>query len=433
MRSSSITLAAALWRILQLQVLLQQLLLIECAHGEQDTAQHHHQHHRVLRRNKQGLPAIVVGRLGHVERISMMANNNANDDGDSDYDYNKDEAFRARLETEVLKILREKFESLGREELRITGRIRQSKKDGSLHVRLQELINGLSVEGTGLSVHLSMNGTIYAMNGEHVDGSQVAMMRTPSMDSETACGLAMMAANVSLADVVQRTTPSTPPPELTNVIDFDGKVRWAWKCQVEYHATNFIGQRSFRRDILYGDAQDGSLCAIHPQVYGVFSSGGIGGSSSSSNSSSSTSAATGADVHTFTCIPENADAPDPFLKTCTLYSNSTEKIYTGRDSLDSAHNNALATFKYYNDNHDLWSIDGQGMGMTSYVLNEAFNFDNAFWSAGSMTYGDGDQWFLPMSLDASVVGHEFVRTNTIGPRITIQLSTYSRSRPALAS
>jgi Zn-dependent metalloprotease len=414
---------AKIWGILQLQQLL---MLKECVHGEQQDialqprSQRQQQlHHRVLRRNKQGLPAIVVGRLGHVERMMANANDIGNDD---DYDYNNDEAFRSSLEIEVLQILHEQFESLGAEELRITGRIRQNKKNGSLHVRLQELIHGRPVDGTSLAVHLSLNGTIYAMNGEHVNGrrskaSSTMMMTTtttnsttPAIDGETACGLAILAANISLSDVVQRTTLSNTSPELTNVMDFEGKACLAWKCHVEYHATNFIGQRTFRRDILYGDAQDGSLCAIHPQVYGL--SGGGGGGDSGSNSGSSTTntaGGAGAHVHTFTCIPANAAAPDPFLKTCTLYSNSTQVIRTGHNSLDCAHNYALATFKYYQDNHGLWSIDGNGMAMTSYVLNEAFNFDNAFWSGGSMTYGDGDQWFLPMSLDAGVVGHEFVR------------------------
>jgi bacillolysin len=386
---------AAIWGILQLQQ-----LFIECVHGEQDTSQqqqqqhqHQHHHHRVLRRNKQGLPAIVVGRLGHVKR--RMANNIDNHDNHDD-DMNNDEVFRTSLQTEVLTILREKFGSLGHEDLRITGRIRKSR-DGSFHVRLQELINGLPVEGTGLSVHFSTNGTIYAMNGEHMDGSQAAL--TATIHGDKACGLALLAANVSVADIVQQS-----PPELTNVMDFDGRVRLAWKCQVEYHATDFLGQRSFRRDIIYGDAQDGSLCAIHPKVYGFRSSRGR-----SSSSSTSESAATGADVQTFTCVPANTAAPDPFQKTCTLYSDSTNVIDTGHGPLDSAHNYALATFKYYMENHDLWSIDGQGMPLMSYVLNQAFNVDNAFWSSDSMTYGDGHQWFLPMSMDAGVVGHEFVR------------------------
>jgi bacillolysin len=91
---------------------------------------------------------------------------------------------------------------------------------------------------------------------------------------------------------------------------------------------------------------------------------------------------------------------------CSLVTSSTTEINTGDLAIDSAHNYALATYKYYWERFDRDSVDDKGMTLTSYVHYQ-LNYNNAFWNGNSMTYGDGDgNIFDPLSQDADVVGHE---------------------------
>jgi bacillolysin len=90
---------------------------------------------------------------------------------------------------------------------------------------------------------------------------------------------------------------------------------------------------------------------------------------------------------------------------CTITSTSSTPINTGDLAINCAHNYAIATHRYYLNNHGRNSIDGNGMTIISRV-HYSVDYNNAFWDGFQMTYGDGDGiTFVPLSQDADVVAH----------------------------
>ena len=82
-------------------------------------------------------------------------------------------------------------------------------------------------------------------------------------------------------------------------------------------------------------------------------------------------------IETYYCIPATNDTETPpRTGNCTLISNAPTDISTGNLAIDSAHNYALATFRYFWIYHGLNSLDGQGYKLVSYVLSDDFELAN---------------------------------------------------------
>ena len=80
-----------------------------------------------------------------------------------------------------------------------------------------------------------------------------------------------------------------------------------------------------------------------------------------------------------------------------------------------AHWGAEMTYDYLLQKHSRNSIDGNGFTLRSYVHYDQ-NYVNAFWDGFRMTYGDGNNNFLPLTT-MDIAGHEIVHgltTNSAG-------------------
>ena len=265
-------------------------------------------------------------------------------------------ALRASAATALQGILMQHFGAAGSEEMIATKVVKDEV--GAVHVRFEQKLHGLPVAGAGMVLHAHADGNIFAVNGDFVRAQ--GLPRSPVLGAFAALGAAKIKGD--------RITE----PELTYVLGADGLGHLAWKATFDY--VNAAGPQ---RDVVFVDAATGKVAARHPQFKYSLS------------------------LETYDCHQKK--------RNCTLVAQTppdTIPISTGDAAVDAAHNYAAATYYYYFDNHGRDSVDDNGLTLVSRVHYDR-NYNNAFWDGTQMTYGDGDGvTFIPLSLDADVVGHE---------------------------
>jgi vibriolysin len=294
---------------------------------------------KVLDRAVDGTPRILGGDLGTLDGMSTG-----------------DKAALGESARGVLQdLLARDFGAAGNEEM-VAAKV-VTDELGAVHVRFTQELNGLPVAGAAMVLHAHADGKVFGVNGEFVRGGDLPV--TPSLDAETAIGLALG------KSLVQRLAG----PDLTYVLGSDGRGYLAWQVTVGYR-----NEQGPQRDLVFADAETGKLVARHPQFK-------------------------------YARALETRDCNNK-TKNCSLVSTSPNPINTGDGAIDAAHNFAIATYDYYSNNHGRDSIDDNGMTLISRA-HYSKNYNNAFWDGTQMTYGDGDgTTFIPLSQDADVVAHE---------------------------
>ena len=316
------------------------------------------QYSRVLLRSTDGTPSFVTGHLGTIEGF------------DSSHDNKRQLAILSSASGEQVlsKILSETFGAAGDETMKTVKKPIERDDNGNVHLRYQEFIQGVPVEGAAMVMHLTKNGTVYAVNGEFVSSKNLPL--GPEIDAETAL-------NIALEQLMRQTDQEffdiewLGVPELSIVYGFDGQGHRAWKNLLSYRFSTGPTQK----DVIFADAQTGELVARHPQVFSFNQRPLLKGPS----------------VLTQDCRDH------VFL--CKNVSDSSVEISTGDELVDSAHNNAIATYNYFFKKFGRDSIDGEGMTMVSRVR---YDLNNAFWDGAQVTYGRN------YPLDVGVVAHEFM-------------------------
>jgi bacillolysin len=298
-----------------------------------------HQHHRVLVRAPNGVPTFVHGNLGKILGYGTASMNDAD--------------VVSAAQGLLHNILLDKFGASGDEEMVpvITSSSKSKTKlqkdtNGKAHLRFNEKIRGMTVEGAAMVFHVEADGTVYAVNGEFASAAHIPT--EPKLDSDVALSIALDQTEIQggqwLAD-----------PELAVVYGSDGNGHLAWKNLLGYAAPG--GKGPMQKDYIFASTETGDLVARHPKVYGARS-----------------------------LKTEDCNSGTIF---CTTVSTSSDAISTGDPAIDAAHNNAIATYDFYQGQYGRDSIDGKGMTLVSRVHYDFF-FNNAFWDGTQMTYGDGD-------------------------------------------
>lgn len=268
------------------------------------TAEDEPRYHRVLLRDGVGKPRFVEGYLGRV---------NSN----SDFP----QQFKSAAKQEFKNILADVYGfSNTRDKIQFGRQAKFKDEHGKSHVRFQQTIDGLVVEGGSLMMHIEANGTVSSMNGEFVNVEDV------DSDIQLDCEQAMA---VSVAKRGIGGFTWLTECELSVVMGTDGQGYKAWKRTMGYQPAG----DPYQQDVLYAWIKDGSLVAIRPLVYGARS------------------------LQTYHCNSGTACS--------TLISNSPNPIATGDAAIDAAHNNAIKTYNYYMKYFQRDSINGLGMTLKS--------------------------------------------------------------------
>ncbi|MBS4175056.1 peptidase M4 family protein [Bacillus sp. FJAT-49736] len=290
-------------------------------------------------------------------------------------------------------------------------KVKSTEKDklGMTHVRFNQTINGLYVEGSEVIVHFNKNNEVVSINGrinQTIDDD--AVDTTTSLSSDDA-----LKAALTSVDAPDELTYD-PTTELV-VYPFDGENHTAYKVNV-----NFMGDEPGNW-FVFVDAKTGEvidkyngimdLDEFKPQngvgkgVHGAHRDLHI---SQVKEPKSGTRFALADVVHEnlggiFTYDSKN----DTNTKNDTLYvGNSAAFIGDYDRAAVDAHYNSEKVYEYYLKEHGRNSLDGKGMAINSYVHYDK-NYNNAFWNGAWMTYGDGDgEFFISLSAGLDVAAHE---------------------------
>ncbi|WP_261129588.1 M4 family metallopeptidase [Bacillus sp. Marseille-Q3570] len=290
-------------------------------------------------------------------------------------------------------------------------KVKNVQKDelGMTHVRFNQTKNGVPIEGYEIIVHFNKDNEVVAVNGR-VNQTVVddAVDTTPSVSEEEALQVAQ-----SSIDAPEEFTYE-PTVDLV-VYPFEGENFTAYKANI-----NFMGDKPGNW-FVYVDANTGKVIdqyngLMHADEMKTQKGFGLGVHgdhrelhiSQQREEKSGTQFALADYSHANLGGIVTYDAKND-------WSSSNDKLFSGNDAafIDDydraavdAHYNSEEVYKYYLNEHDRNSLDGEGMSIISKV-HFGNNYNNAFWNGAYMTYGDGDgEFFISLSAGLDVAAHE---------------------------
>ncbi|MCH9648753.1 MAG: pre-peptidase C-terminal domain-containing protein [Deltaproteobacteria bacterium] len=296
-----------------------------------------------------GIPTFVKGDLGSVEPLATTTLGTIGNEA----------AIRSSVTRFAHALALKAFDATGTEEL-VTTRVK-SDALGTMHVRLDQYLGGIKVEGADLVVHANASsGRVYAVNGNFVPAHRAADGR-----------------QVEKLDVAARLQSGGIPgavietPVLAYLLSQEKDyAHLTWKVRVEHTAKN----GDYSNDFLFFDAADGKLLDRHATVHTAKS---------------------------WTTYSANNGTSLPGTQLC-----AGNQSCGGDNAAQDAHDNSSITYDYYLAKFGRDSLNGSGFALRSTVHYQN-NYNNAFWNGSQMVYGDGDgTTFSPLSGSLDVVAHE---------------------------
>jgi bacillolysin len=304
-------------------------------------------------------------------------------------------------------------------------KVKSEEKDklGMKHVRLQQTINGVPVEGAEMVVHYNQDGSVKSVNGQYnntVAGKEINTQ--PDISAENALELAKE--SVSAPGQFE----TEPVTELV-LYPFNDEEYLAYKVNV-----NFLGEHPGNWYV-YVDAKTGSVVdkyngLMHAGEYSASKGSGLGvkGDHRVLNISHQNEAGSkqGSTFYLYDSSLENAEGIFTYDFKNQWRSSSTRlpgDLFASKDAAWTsdyeragvdAHYNSEKVYNYFLNEHGRNSIDGNGMAIIS-TVHYGDKYNNAFWNGSQMTYGDGDgEFMISLSAGLDVAAHEMTHgvTNT---------------------
>ena len=305
---------------------------------------------------------------------------------------------------------------------------------GYTHIKLNQYISGLPVEGKQVTVHFNKEGIITSVTGNVVPGNVASVNSltkssnkkitsseaisiakgqfniTNSLTPKVSPGLASATKHIEGLLKAPASAISSEPTANKIAVVKDNNVYEVylvnikyttptignWNVYVETSSGKVIDKQS---NIRYDDAPvegtgigvDGKTKALNLDLVDVAKYYMIDLTKPMFNSHNIT-----------TLTADNGDGSELYY----YYSNDGAYTTEYGKALVDAHYNAGVVYDFYKNLFNRNSIDGQGMTIYS-VAHLGYYFNNAFWDGSAMYYGDGDgSRFTYLSGDIDVVGHE---------------------------
>jgi len=285
----------------------------------------------------------------------------------------------------------------------------QTDELGMTHVRYNQSINGVNVEGSEVIVHFNKDNEVVSVNGrvnQTIADDAVDTTATLSIDAALKTALSSVKAPEELT--------YEPTAELV-VYPFEGENHTAYKVNV-----NFMGDEPGNW-FVFVDAKTGKVIdkyngLMHADEMKTQKGAGIGVHGEHrelhitqvKEPNAGTKFALADYSHenlggivTYDAHNDNTSSND------TLYvGNSAAFIGDYDRALVDAHYNSEKVYEYYLNEHGRNSLDGEGMAIISRV-HYGNNYNNASWNGRWMTYGDGDgKFMISLSAGLDVAAHE---------------------------
>lgn len=289
--------------------------------------------------------------------------------------------------------------------------VKKTEKDdfGMTHVRFNQSINGVNVEGSEVIVHFNKDNEVFAVNGN--------VNETISNDTVDTT------ADLTSGDALEKALSSVnAPEELTYeptaelvIYPFEDENHTAYKVNV-----NFMGDEPGNW-FVFVDAKNGEVIDKYNGIMHadeLKTQNGVGTGvhgeqrklhiSKVKEPKAGTKFALADYGHKnlagiFTYDSKN----DTNTRNDTLYLGNSASFKSDYDrAAVDAHYNSEKVYDYYLNEHGRNSLDDNGMAINSYV-HYGHNYNNAFWNGAWMTYGDGDgEFFISLSAGLDVAAHE---------------------------
>jgi len=269
-----------------------------------------------------------------------------------------------------------------------------ARQHGLRHVRLQQVHAGVPVLGGEILVHAD-DTTFLGFNGA-VTGNLDGFAVTPSIDEASALAVAERERTAG-APVSFRTRDATLAilPRATGGADLVWRIELFNESQADLEVGRWID---------YVDAGSGAILRSFDALATEQASGPGGNARRSRTWSSELDVA-----------PKDGQfemKTDRFV-TYDVSGGGEEPLDPVKGPLDpisdpaidDAHGFAEVTVDMMRDWYGHDSIDDQGFVIESRV-HYGEGYENAFWDGKEMTYGDGAEWFYPLSGALDVVAHE---------------------------
>lgn len=290
-------------------------------------------------------------------------------------------------------------------------KVKKTEKDdlGMTHVRFNQSINGVNVEGSEVIVHFNEKNEVVGVNGrvnETIDSETVDTTATLSSDAALEKALASVNAPEELT--------YEPTSELV-VYPFEDENHTAYKVNV-----NFMGDEPGNW-FVFVDAKTGEVIdqyngLMHADEIKTQNGVGTGvhGDHRKLHISQVKEPNAGTQFALADYAHENLEGiftydskNDTDTRNDTLYMGNSASFKDDYDrAAVDAHFNSEKVYDYFLNEHGRNSLDDKGMAIKSYV-HYGHNYNNAFWNGAWMTYGDGDgEFFISLSAGLDVAAHE---------------------------
>ncbi|MCB1032560.1 MAG: M4 family metallopeptidase [Acidobacteria bacterium] len=294
-----------------------------------------------------GTPTFLRGELGFVEPLAPRGLSNVH----------AEQRFLSSAQTLMQDLVIERFDADGSEEL-VPTKVRRDQL-GKVHVRFEQMIDGLEVVGAGMILHSdAATGQVYAVNGNFVSAK-----RAPGLSAMVPMNLQHRLETGGIKGEVLE------GPDAVYLLSQErDRAILTWRVRIKD-----TSEGVYSNDYLFFDAANGKLVDRHATVH------------------------TAKSWRTYTA---NNGTSLPGSLLCTGAQSCGDSV------AQNAHNFASTTYDYYSTKFGRDSLNGSGLALVSTVhFDVAYN--NAFWDGTQMVYGDGDgTTFAPLSGSLDVVAHE---------------------------
>ncbi len=290
-------------------------------------------------------------------------------------------------------------------------KVKKIEKDelGMTHVRFNQSVNGVNVEGSDIIVHFNKDNEVVSVNGRiNQTISDAALDTTAFLNSEDALKTAMSSVNASEELTYE------PTAELV-VYPFEGRNHTAYKVNV-----NFMGDEPGNW-FVFVDAKTGEVidkynALMHADEMKTQKGAGKGVHGAHrelhitqvKDENTGTKFALADYSHANLGGIETYDAKnDNTASNDTLYVGDSAAFISDYDrAAVDAHYNSEKVYEYFLNEHGRNSLDGNGMAIISKV-HYGNKYNNASWNGRWMTYGDGDgEFMISLSAGLDVAAHE---------------------------
>jgi bacillolysin len=321
------------------------------------------------------------------------------------------EKFSASTSSNALNYLKKNEKKTGLKNADKNLKVKEVSKDelGMTHVRFNQSVNGVPVEGAEVVVHFNKDNEAVGVNGR-VNQTLIddAVDTTASLAAEEALEIAKNSVNAPEEFTYE------PTAELV-VYPFEGKNHTAYKANV-----NFMGEAPGNWYV-YVDANTGEVIDMYNGIMHadeIKTQKGVGlgihGAHRELHISRVKAPNTGTQFGLADTSHANLEGIYTY-DTKNAWDFNESGLYVGNDAsfkddydraAVDAHYNSEKVYEYYLNEHGRNSLDGEGMAIESYV-HFGQDYNNAFWNGSFMTYGDGDgEFFISLSAGLDVAAHE---------------------------